>query len=112
LDRHNTHARIINYDSNKVNYIDIPRRNFALSPEKLICGSNYYTLDDKVNEDVHKMKCDNDHNISWLCNGLYHSIYHSIKNMKDSDNFNIVVPIINIDYDECQSIIDKMINIT
>lgn len=109
LDRHNTHARIINYDRNEVNYIDIPRRNFALSPTKLIRGSEY-TLDDKVNKDV--TKCDNDSNVPWLCNGLYHSIYHSIKNVKDSDNLNIVVPIINIDYDECQRIINIMINIT
>lgn len=108
LDRHNTHARIINYDNNEVNYIDIPRRNLALSPDKLTRGSEYTTFNDEVNEDVHEMKCDNDPNISWLCNGLY----HSIKNVKGSDNLNIVVPIINIDYDECQSIIDKMINIT
>lgn len=114
LDRHNTHARIINYDRNEVNYIDIPRRNFALSPNKLIRGSEY-TLYDTINKDVRRMKCDNDHkdsNISWLCNGLYHSIYHSIyqsiKNMKKSDNLNIVVPLINIDYYTSIDISKKM----
>lgn len=106
LDRHNTHARIINYDNNEVNYIDIPRRNFALSPEKLIHGSKY-TLNDEVN-DVKKMNCNDDSNVPWLCNGLYHSIYHSIKNVKDSDNLNIVVPMINIEYGKFKKIDDEM----
>ena len=107
LDRHNTHARIINYDNNEVNYIDIPRRNFALSQNKLIRGSEY-TLDDEVNKNVHKMKCDD---VPWLCNGLYHSIYHSIKNVKDYDNLNIVIPIININYRMFMSISGKMIEL-
>jgi hypothetical protein len=102
LDRHNTHARIINYSSDEVKYIDIPRRNFALSPDKLLSGSKY-TFNDTVN-DVHEMICDN---VPWLCNGLY----HSIKNVEDSDKLNIVVPIINISYKKSIDISKKMVEL-